>query len=168
MDIDRDSAAARGLRRYVRLVADAIGVGPAASSVQLDDPVSVYLALDRCPDEYPEHDLALLWDERRGWALAIEVPGSVEVTVLGYLTDTLLPAPRVVADHVTQACSGGGFGNPRPYRFTSDADLADRLAACADRAHDTSGYPWSATDQPRDTPSTVGQTAAQRSWPVRS
>jgi hypothetical protein len=161
MNLDRESAAARGLRRYVGLVADAVGIGAEASAVQLEDPVSVYLPLERCAAEYPEHDLALLWDERCGWMLAIEVPGTVQLTVLGYLADTVLPAPRVVADYVTRACSGAGFGEPRPEqpaRAADDADLADRLAAHAARVPGASWYRCSGTvtDQPRPAGSTVG------------
>jgi hypothetical protein len=158
MNLDRESAAARGLRRYVGLVADAVGIGAAASAVQLDEPVNVYLPLERCIAEYPEHDLALLWDERYGWMLAIEVPGTTQLTVLGYLTDTLLPPPRVVADYVTRACSGAGLGQPRPEQPADDADLADRLATYADRVRGASWYRRSATgtDQPRPAGSTTG------------
>ena len=71
MDLDQDGAAARGLRRYVHLVAEAVGVGEEASTIQFDDPVSAYLALDRCSPQHPDQDLALLWDERQGWALGV-------------------------------------------------------------------------------------------------
>ncbi|HEX4723454.1 MAG TPA: DUF6292 family protein [Pseudonocardiaceae bacterium] len=160
MNLDRESAAARGLRRYVELVAEAVGIGADASATQFDDPVNVYLPLERCATAYPEHDLALIWDERYGWMLAIEVPGTVQLTVLGYLADTLLPTPPVVAEYVTRACSGAGFGQARPERHArpTDDDLADRLAAYAGRVYGASWYRLSATvtDQPRTAASTVG------------
>lgn len=148
MDLDHESATARGLRRYVGLVADAVGVSAAAAAVQLDDPVNVYLPLQRCVDGYPDHDLALLWDERCGWLLAVEVPGTVRLTLLGYLAGTLLPAPHVVADYVTRAGAGRGFGAALPQRATDEADLAGRLAAYADHRQ-RSAWSWIGHHSPR-------------------
>src|SRR5919198_1460791 len=60
-------------------------------------PASVYLALDRQLDEFPGCDVALLWDERHGWSLAVESPDSGAVRMVTYLGVDVLPAPRVVA-----------------------------------------------------------------------
>jgi hypothetical protein len=149
MDLDHDGAAARGLRRYVRLVAEAVGVGAEASTLQLDDPVSVYLALDRCSPRHPGQDLALLWSERHGWALGVESVVTSDVLVLGFLAAELLPPPRTVADYVTEACQGGGFGAARPCPVRPAAnELAERLAGYADQVHD-SRFSWLLT--PRST-----------------
>jgi hypothetical protein len=123
MDLDEDDPAARGLRRYVGLVADAIGVGSGASLVQLDEPVGVYLPLDRRGDR----DLALLWDERCGWALAVESGRGVDLAITGFLASELLPAPRVVADYVRRGCRHGDFGT-RSAPVFDPTDLISRLA----------------------------------------
>jgi hypothetical protein len=137
MDLDHDGAAARGLRRYVRLVAEAVGVGVEASTLQLDDPLSVYLALDRCSAGHPDQDLALLWGERHGWALGVETAVSADVLVLGFLTPEVLPPPGVVADYVATACRGDGFGAPQAFVTHLDPeDLAERLVDYADQVHD--------------------------------
>jgi hypothetical protein len=142
MDLDQDDAVARGLRRYVRLVAEALGVGAEASIIQFDDPVSVYLALDRCSPQHPDQDLALLWDERQGWALGVENMVSADVLVLGCLTAEVLPSPSTVADYVAAACRGDGFGTAVPDATLPDAEgLAARLADYVSQVHD-SGSSW--------------------------
>jgi hypothetical protein len=134
MDLDQDDAAARGLRRYVHLVAEAVGVGAEASTIQFDDPVSAYLALDRCSPQHPDQDLALLWDERQGWALGVESAVSADVRVLGFLTLDVLPSPSTVADYVAAACRGDGFGAAVPDATLPDAEgLAERLADYVDQ-----------------------------------
>jgi hypothetical protein len=138
VDLDSDSKAAHGLRRYVRLVAEAIGIGAEASTIQFDHPVSVYLALDRCFTEPTEHDLALLWHERHGWSLAAEVNGETDLHVLGYLAFGVLPSPRAVAGYVDRACRGEGAGTAAPPSAAFDvADLAGRLADYAEQIRDT-------------------------------
>jgi hypothetical protein len=133
MYLDRDGIAARGLLRYVGLVAEAVGVGPESSITQLDDPVSVYVALDRRAERFPHRDLALLWDERFGWALALEVPGGARLTRLGYLAIAdRLPEPRMVARFVDAACTTGHLGAPEPAPPPDGAaDLLGRLAVLA-------------------------------------
>lgn len=138
MDLDSDGGAARGLRHYVRLVAEAIGVGSEASVLQLHDPVSAYLALDRRVPGHGGQDLALLWDERVGWALGVETEGSADVGVLGYLAVDVLPAPWLVAEYVQRACRGEGTGYPAVPRLEV-VDLAHRLAAYAERVRRRSG-----------------------------
>lgn len=134
MNLDGEGVAARGLRRYVGLVAEAIGVGSEASILQFDDPVSVYLALDRCVAAHPDRDVALLWDELHGWALAVELDGA-DVRVLGYLDGELLPEPRAVARFVERACRDEGIGVPEPPSHRAEPDLAGRLADYAERIH---------------------------------
>jgi len=131
MNLEWDDTAARGLRRYVRMVAEAIGLGAESSLVQLEDPICAYVALDRCPAGYPGHDFALLWDERHGWALALEAPGGTRLEPLGYLAAGLLPVPLVVAAYVNAACAGCGFGPAAPVSDET-TDLAGRLESFAD------------------------------------
>lgn len=127
MDLDEDDRAARGLLRYVRLVGHALGMGSVAAVVQLDEPLGVYLPLDRCVAEHDDCDLALVWDERRGWALAVESGGGVDLRMAGFLGDELVPAPEVVAAYVDRACRGDGFGAASAPELES-AGLAELLA----------------------------------------
>ena len=133
MNLEWDDTAARGLRRYVRQVAEAVGLGIESSLVQLDEPVCAYLALDRWWPGCPDNDLALVWDEQHGWALALEQPGDAQLTPLGCLDAGLLPEPRVVADYVDAACAGAGFGPAEPASTDAARDLAGRLAMYADQ-----------------------------------
>ena len=133
MNLDWDDPAARGLRCYVRLVAEEIGVGDEASLVQLDEPVCAYLALDFCPADRPENYFALVWDERHGWALALEESGGTRLTSLGCLDAGRLPTPRMVAAYVCAACAGGGFGPPAPIGAEVPPDLSSRLALYAEQ-----------------------------------
>jgi hypothetical protein len=138
MDLDGEGAAARGLRRYVRSVAEAVGVGTEASVVDLHDPIGAYLALDRCHPTCPDRDLALLWDQRHGWALGVETGTGADVRVLGYLAVELLPAPEVVGKYVEWACRSGAIGAVRrpAYDELSVAELTDKLAAYAEPLRD--------------------------------
>jgi hypothetical protein len=138
MDLDGEGMAARGLRRYVWLVAEAVGVGTEAAVVQLHDPLGAYLALDSRHAAYPDRDLALLWDERHGWALGLETDSDADVRVLGYLAVELLPPPRVVGTYVERICRGGETGPARPPSFGElpAVDLTDRLAAYAEPLRD--------------------------------
>jgi hypothetical protein len=142
MNLDGEGLTARGLRRYVRLVAEAVGVGYEASLLQLDEPVSVYLALDRCSATQPDDDLALLWDEHHGWALAAEDDSGADLRVLGYLGTDLLPAPCVVGRYVDQACDDGDCGQSAVPSFESSTatDLAARLTEYAERIYDGPGF----------------------------
>jgi len=90
MELDGHDRAARGLRRYLTLVAEATGVGAEACFVQLGPPVEAYLALDHRLSSHPDRDVALLWDEEHGWALGIETHGGADVTVLSYVGEHVL------------------------------------------------------------------------------
>lgn len=99
MELETEGRAARGLRRYLGLVAEKLGVGGAVS-VQLEEPVSAYIPLDGRLRRFPDHDVALVWDEEDGWAVGIETDAGSPVVVLSYLGEDVLPAPRVVARFV--------------------------------------------------------------------
>jgi anti-anti-sigma factor len=128
MELNFDEAAARGLRRYTELVTWAVGQGDGGSYVQLEPPVSVYLALDRRLPRAPTQDAALLWDERYGWALAVEPNGAEDLRPVAYLGGDLLPRPAVVANFVTGLTGGQDVGQSTPPRPRPADDLAQRLA----------------------------------------
>lgn len=94
-------AAIWSLRRYLRAVTGELGIGLESSTIDQDSPVSAYVALDTRHPAYPDRDLALLWDERHGWAAAIETHSGEDLIVLSYLAgNTVTPPPRAVARFV--------------------------------------------------------------------
>jgi hypothetical protein len=97
MDLEFDSPAAHGLRAYVHLVAGELGLTGESSFVQLEPPANAYLALDDRLPRFPGRDLALIWDEQHGWALAVETHSSEDLIILSCLGNDVLPPPRVVA-----------------------------------------------------------------------
>ncbi len=43
---------------------------------QLEPTAGAYIALDRRLPDHPDQDVALVWDERYGWSLALETNSS--------------------------------------------------------------------------------------------
>jgi len=123
--------AIRALRAYLQDIAGALGIGLESSTIDDDPPVSAYLALDTKLAHYPGRDVALLWDERHGWAAAIETHSGEDLIVLRYLGGpTVAPAPRRVARFVTALHEDDhtvGRPDPVALRSTGDAGLADLL-----------------------------------------
>ena len=82
---------------YVARVAAVLGVAPDSFSVELGDPSTAYLALaERLPD-WPDHDVALLWHERTGWSVAIEINRGLAFVTLDRLRSSPSPPPSSVA-----------------------------------------------------------------------
>lgn len=134
MDLDAHDRTAHELRHYLASVAELVGVGCEACSIQLDHPVCAYIAVDQRLPTFPQRDVALLWDERHGWALAIETHGGSDLIVLGYLAGGLLPSPFDVAAYLKRAVDGGGTGQswpPPPSRIDAGEELARSLALVA-------------------------------------
>jgi hypothetical protein len=134
MDLEFGSLTAQGLPRYVRLVADALGLVGESSFVQLEPPANAYLALDGRLSLFPTHDVALVWDEEHGWAAGIETSSGDDIVVLTYLGDDILPAPRVVARFARSVFGNELPGQPQPPTLRTvndDDDLHARLAAYA-------------------------------------
>lgn len=131
MELDLYGAPARGLRRYVWLVAEALGVGPGCCYVQLESPVQAYIPLDERLPRLPGSDVALIWDATHGWAAGVEDGLSAEVVPLSYLTGDILPAPEVVAGFVASFLAGDPHCAPEPP--APIRDLPERLAAFASR-----------------------------------
>lgn len=84
MGVDNESDFAQGLRAYSDAVASALGIGLEACAFDLDAPASVYVAIDWRLDRFPGRDLALLWDERHGWAAAVEASCGEDLVVIAY------------------------------------------------------------------------------------
>lgn len=130
--IERDGlgAAARGLRQY--LLAVAAKLDAPAWFCEVDVPAGAYLALERRLERFPDHEVALLWDERDGWAVAVESPSGEDLVVLAYLGEDVLPAPDAVVAFVRECYADGYPGQPDPPGFRRPGapdGFDDRLAA---------------------------------------
>lgn len=97
MQIDFDDTVLLGLNGYVRSVCRALGLRGESSYVQADGPLSAYIALDERLRRFPDHDVALLWDEHHGWSAAIETHSGGELPVVAVLGRDLVPPPHTVA-----------------------------------------------------------------------
>lgn len=110
--------AAAALSAYVGAVTAELGIGLESCTLDHASPLSAYVALDQRHPAYPERDVALVWDEERGWAAAIETHSGEDLIVLRYLGGTLVPSPRRVA-RFTEAVLGDDhtLGTPDPPRL---------------------------------------------------
>jgi hypothetical protein len=125
-------AAARGLRQY--LLAVAAKLDAPAWFCEVDVPAGAYVALERRLARFPDHETALLWDERDGWSAAVESATGDDVIVLAYLGEDVLPPPETVVEFVTGLYGEKYPGRPDPpdFRRPGTADgFDDRLAAYA-------------------------------------
>lgn len=112
------------LRAYLADVTSELGVGLESCTVDHDVPVSAYVALDERLPGYPDHDVALLWDEVHGWSAAIETAAD-GLTTIRHLGGTVVPPPRQVARFVSALRAddhGIGHLEPVPLRDPSDLD----------------------------------------------
>ena len=84
---------------YALRVTRELGLSGESSCVDRDRPLRVYIAVDGTLPGYPDCLVALLWTERRGWAIAVEEPGGTgtELTVVAHLGGAVEPPPRTVA-----------------------------------------------------------------------
>lgn len=130
-----DESLSRGLHRYLALVAEALGLTGQGWSVQPRPPATGYLALDRRTTEFPDRDTALLWDERTGWSLVAETPGSGEMRTIARLPGDVLPPPQVVARFARDAAESAGTTAPEVTPASHPADVPTRLAAYARPPH---------------------------------
>jgi hypothetical protein len=123
------------LRAYLADVTTAVGVGLESSTIDHDIPVSAYVALDERLPGYPDHDVALLWDEVHGWSAAIETP-SAGLTVIRHLGGTtVVPPPRQVARFVTALrADDHRVGHLEPMTLRRPTDLDDLEIVLCGRA----------------------------------
>ena len=131
MDLEPDGPAGRGLRRYVWLVADALGVGHGCCYIQYESPVQAYIPVDDRLPRLPSSDVAVIWDATQGWAVGVEDQLGPDVVALSHLGGDVLPEPEVVADFVTGFLSGDPITPPEPKHHKEN--LTKRLAAYASR-----------------------------------
>ncbi|OXM57558.1 hypothetical protein CFP71_06965 [Amycolatopsis thailandensis] len=113
---------------YLAEVTDALGIGPESCVVDHDSPVSAYVALDGRLPGHPDRDVALLWDEVHGWAIAIETHSGEDLIVVCYLGGkTIAPTAARVARFVRALRAGdryvGQLTPPSLRDATGHADL---------------------------------------------
>ncbi|MEU0532709.1 DUF6292 family protein [Amycolatopsis tolypomycina] len=134
IDTDLEFWFQRGLRAYLGEVARALGFGLESCTVDVDVPVSAYVAVDWRLRRFPERDVALLWDEVHGWAVAVEAACGEDMIVLSYLGgDDVLPPPREVVRFLTALRAGvqvsAGPGSPVLRRAGRHQELLALLPA---------------------------------------
>lgn len=102
----------RALHDYLATVAGALGIGMESCALDVDTPVSAYFAVDHKVAAYPDRDVAVLWDERRGWSVAMETHSGEDLILLAELaSDTARPPADVVARFVAKVCAGKSDGS---------------------------------------------------------
>ncbi|MFD0203778.1 MULTISPECIES: DUF6292 family protein [Saccharothrix] len=110
MDLYFDDTMTQALRRYAGSVTSALGLSGDCWCVHGEHPVGLYLALDGRLASFPDHDVALLWDERRGWSVAVEV--GEDLVVLERLDGLAVPRPVAVAEWVAGLFLRSAAGPP--------------------------------------------------------
>jgi hypothetical protein len=98
-EIDFDDSVARRVRRYVRDVVAGLGLRGDSSFVDAEPRTGAYVALDGRLTDFPDHDVALLWNERNGWSAAVEDRMGELVEVARMLGDPH-PSPAAVVGWV--------------------------------------------------------------------
>jgi hypothetical protein len=120
----------RGLSEYARAVAAAVGVPDESTTVEISDTATAYLGLPRRWLDRPDHDVMLVWSERRGWSLAVETDPTDDLVVIAHQGgDDLVPAPDAVARFVADTVAGRHTGqeDPGPVAAATRKSLAERL-----------------------------------------
>lgn len=125
MELESWGQPARGLREYFRLVAEACGSGE-AFSVRLERPLAGYIPLEERVADFPEFDVALVWDERAGWRSMLEPAANDDLMMLSCLDTSVCPPPAEVAEFA--ADPGAGAGTPVTQ---GEEDILDLLSEYA-------------------------------------
>ncbi|WP_406634270.1 DUF6292 family protein [Amycolatopsis sp. WGS_07] len=81
------------LRGYLADITRALGIGLESCTIDQDPVLSAYVALDGYLPGYPGRDVALLWDEIRGWAVAVETHSGEDLIVVRYLGGASVAPP---------------------------------------------------------------------------
>ncbi|MEV5721970.1 DUF6292 family protein [Amycolatopsis mediterranei] len=100
-----------------------------STTVEISDTATAYLGLPRRWLDRPDHDVMLVWSERRGWSLAVETePAEDPVVIARHGGDDLVPSPGAVARFVADAAGHHtGKEGPVPVTVATRTSLAERL-----------------------------------------
>lgn len=128
MDIYGRDPIEAALRRYVGAIADHFGVPLEHTNSDAGAPATAYIGFDQCVPDFPHRDLALVWDERLGWAAAVETTSGEDLIVFSYLGASAVPHVSVVTSLVTELIAGRDHGRSQPPYFDPCPDLLDALA----------------------------------------
>ncbi|MEU8632832.1 DUF6292 family protein [Amycolatopsis sp. NPDC048633] len=134
------------LGEYVRAVAAVVGVPDESTTVEISDTATAYLGLPQRWFDRPDHDVMLVWSERRGWSLAVETDPAEDPVVIAHQGgDDLVPAPRAVAQFVADTAAGRhtGQAHPGPVAASTRRTLAERLSPYAATHSDPPVPKWS-------------------------
>jgi hypothetical protein len=127
--------AATGFVDYVHEVARGLGVCANGDmegvEVEFESLASAYIPLPRCAPNFPAYDLALVWDEESGWAVAIEADPGYPPIAIAYHGGGVLPVPSVVVSFVEDLLAGRQPGQPNRPTFRCATDEDDLLARLA-------------------------------------
>lgn len=105
-DSDTGELYAADLRRYAAEVTAELGIGLESCAIDPAPPASVYIALDTTLPDHADRDLALLWDERTGWSVAIETHSGEDLIVIAQHKGNHVPDARQVAKFVAGLAKG--------------------------------------------------------------
>ncbi|HEX4723922.1 MAG TPA: DUF6292 family protein [Pseudonocardiaceae bacterium] len=106
IDTPDDHAFGDELHSYLAAVATGLGVRPESCSVDLLSPASAYITLDGPALRFPDGDLALLWNERFGWSVAVATPDDEDLRVLAHHGGGQVPRPSEVYAFVSAVRAG--------------------------------------------------------------
>ncbi|MGW6929005.1 DUF6292 family protein [Lentzea sp. NPDC054927] len=99
-EMDFDDSVARRVRRYVGEVVAGLGLRGDSSFVETQPRAGAYVALDgRLPD-FPDHYVALQWNELTGWSAAVE-DRLGELVEVARMDGDPHPSPVAVVNWVT-------------------------------------------------------------------
>jgi hypothetical protein len=132
MELDFDDTVTLGLRGYVRSVTRELGLTGECSYVQPERPAGAYLALEGRLPGFPDRDVALVWDERHGWSVAVETSSGEDLVVRAHFDGDTVPAPRAVARWVTRLLREAPSVPSQPSSAVEpEGDIAGRLVPYA-------------------------------------
>ena len=109
--LNSDSTALRALQHYVHRIADGLGVGPESAWCEMADKPNAYVALEH---HRGRADLALVWDQRHGWAVVVEAHSGEDTPVLAYFGPDPLPVPADVVAFANLVVAGESAGQKNP------------------------------------------------------
>jgi hypothetical protein len=127
MNADMVDFVERGLRCYVHRIAAGLGIGAESVTTELADQPVAYLALPGRSPDHLDRDVALIWDDRHGWACGVETGCGEDMLVVAWYGEDVLPAPDDVVAFAKAFLVGQPAGQPTPPDPSSDVDLWTRL-----------------------------------------
>jgi hypothetical protein len=124
--------AEQGLRSYVGRVAAGLGLDSAGMWCEVADEAAAYVALEQRLASRPARDVALVWDDRRGWAVGVETRSGEDLLVVAWYGPELLPSPEEVVRFVRNVLAERvDHSAPPSVCAAARRQVRARLARCA-------------------------------------